>query len=179
MQFQDNDYILYMAQEANFQTRSMLIPAKKFLSIPERKQDYDILKNHSIKNYEFIIDGNKYVIENLLIEKMFPVKNDIGQIFQCEKTEYLSICGKLTHYADGVDEYLDKDDDIWYDGAIIHFSTGFNHIKNYNKYKSITEIGEKKINIIDRFLVLEMRDGTIELPLFDTEEEMFKSLYCK
>lgn len=39
----DDDYILFVFQNANFAARSMLIPAKKYLLHDDRRKDYDIL----------------------------------------------------------------------------------------------------------------------------------------
>lgn len=174
IQFGPNDYILFMAQEANFQTRSMLIPIVKFLL--NRKNDYEILKKHSIKNYKFTIDNVDYIIDNLLIQKLIP-HNTFTNGLTCEDSEYRIICGELTHYADGMDGYFDVDDENWYNDAICFFCGGFNHIKNYAKYKNKTIIKDKNVNIIDSFLVLEAENNKIQLPLHDTVDEMMKYYY--
>lgn len=44
------EWILWIGQEANFVTRSMLIPAVEFLKV--RKDDYDTLKECAIQNAE-------------------------------------------------------------------------------------------------------------------------------
>lgn len=171
----DNDYILYMGQEANFQTRSMLIPAKKFLSVPKRKDDYEVLKKCSIKNYKFDIDKKTYVIKNLLTFNLVEVDKNM---FKYEQTEYSKICGELLHYADGSDYCFYEEDEVWYGHTIGNFcGGGFNHIKNYDKFKTATKIKDHDINIIDSFLVLETHDKQIELPPFDTVDEMMKTLY--
>lgn len=172
--FKDNDYILYISQCANFQTRSMLIPARKFMSIPQRKNDYGILKKNSITNYKFTIDNNDYVIDNLLITKLIP---DGDRTFKFEKTEYSKICSDLLSYAEGMDGYFDENDEIWYGDALINFCQGFNHIKNYSKYKNSKDVNGKDVNIIDSFLVLEMRDGAIEISPYDTVDEMMNAYY--
>lgn len=70
-----------------------MIPANEFLSIPDRKKDYDILKKNG----------------NWLIHNLVPSKTG-G--FQFELTEYTEICGYLSRYADGIDYYINPDDDI-------------------------------------------------------------------
>jgi hypothetical protein len=172
--FGPNDYILFMAQEANFQTRSMLIPVTKFLL--NRKNDYEILKKHSIKNYKITLDNIDYIIDNLLIKKLIP-HGSFANCLTCENNEYNKICGELAHYADGMDGYFDVDDENWYDEAICYFCGGFNHIKNYCKYKNETVIKDKNINIIDSFLVLEAENNKIRLPMFDEVDEMFLATY--
>ena len=124
----------------------------------------------------FKIDDNTYIIENLLINKIIPC-DFAKNMFQNEKSEYLRICEYLSSYANYVSNYLNEGDNLWYDYATIHLNEGFNHIKNYNKCKNITEIGENNINIIDSFLILEMRNGAIEISPFDTEDDMLKTLY--
>jgi hypothetical protein len=174
MSFTDNDYILYISQCANFQTRSMLIPARKFMSVPKRKNDYETLKKNSVTNYKFTIDNIDCVVDNLLIIKLIP---DGESSFRVERTEYSEICSDLLSYAEGMDGYFDKDDEIWYGDALINFCQGFNHIKNYGKYKNATDINGKDVNIIDSFLVLEMRDGAIEISPYDKVDEMMRALY--
>ena len=46
----------------------MLIPAKKFIAV--RNNDYDLLKESSIKNHTFSFNGVEYVIDNLLVQNV-------------------------------------------------------------------------------------------------------------
>lgn len=175
-QLKDNDYILYIAQDGNFQSRSILIPAKKFLSIPDMKKNYEIIKKCSIKDYKIKLDNVCITVDNLLIHNLIP-SNEILGAFQFELTEYSTICVDLSRYADGVEYTIHPDDNIWYDDSIGGFCNGFNHIKNYNKFKKATKVKGKDVNIIDSFLVLETREGKFEISLFDTVDEMMKALY--
>lgn len=144
----NTEYILYLGQEGNFQTRSMLIPAKEFLE--SRSDTYDLLKKYSSKNYKFVIDGVDHIVDNLLVIN-YIYKDGIGK---ADQTEYNQICHQLTSYADGMDNdhYFDMRDKIWYDNAIINLCSGFNHIKNYHQCKAELMA---KYKIIDSFLVLE------------------------
>nr|WIL04210.1 hypothetical protein Clen_280 [Cedratvirus lena]WIL04836.1 hypothetical protein Cduv_356 [Cedratvirus duvanny] len=103
-------YIVFCAQDANFQTRSMLIPYDLF------PKDYLVLLfTHSIKTEE---------VDNLLLlefEDGCVPNNKISSL----------IC-KLTNYADGVDG---EDLPLWYKKAKINLVSGFNHVANYNKLR--------------------------------------------
>lgn len=171
-------YILYCAQEANFQTRSMLIP---YELLPEnRLADLSILKKHS-KPHTFTFDGKDYHVDNLLIQNIIWERDGNGNRshgYQ-EITEYLKIINEFTRYADGMDEdcYLDLNDKNWCDSAILNLCGGFNNIKNYCQLRSMTSYEDKPIEIIDGFLVLETDDGKLNLPSVDTVEEMFQKYY--
>lgn len=144
--YTNNDYILFIAQEANFQSRSILIPIVEFLKV--RKDDYEILKKAS-KPKTFIIDNKEYIVKNLLIQYFKPFsKNCFTQI----TSDYSLICNHLTSYADAMDRdfYFLMEDAIWYDNSITNLCRGFDHIHNY---KYILEHSDK--NIVDSFLVLE------------------------
>jgi hypothetical protein len=156
------EYILYVGQEANFQSRCMLIPAKEF--IRDRPDIYNKLKERSIKNH---------TIEDCLIDNLLLQNYDVeGSRCTPEIKDYSEYCWKLTHYADGLD-CIDEIDKEWYDKSILLLgSLGFNHIKNYTKIKNM-----KQYNIIDGFLVLETRDGKLERPDVDTVEEMYAKYY--
>ncbi|QKF94210.1 hypothetical protein QKU48_gp0752 [Fadolivirus algeromassiliense] len=173
--FTENDYILFIGQEANFQSRSMLIPAKEF--IEARKEDYEMLKKTSAKNYVFQFDGMDHQIDNLLLQN-YIWEDNMGKQ---EIREYTQVCNQLTHYADGMDDncYFDMKDKIWYDKAICNICSGFNHIKNYTKAKNMTMYKKKPINIVDSFLFIELRNGILEMPSCDTVEEMFQKYYSK
>ncbi len=170
------DYILFVIQPANFQSRIMFVPIDEYLSVIRRKNDYDLLKQHSLKNHKISINDTDYIIDNLLIINLVDGPMN-GKMY--EKTEYSDICSKLESYADGMDDdcYFDMDDKIWYDKSKILHNTGFNHIKNYAKYKNITKLKKKSVNIIDSFLVLEATDGIIACSPYDTYEEMLDDYY--
>lgn len=168
------EYILFVGQCSNFQSRTMLIPYKEF--IKAREEDYNILKKHS-KKAKFIIDDQEHFVDNLLIIDYKWIGNHGHQVV----TEYTSFCGQLESYADGTDMYneetgkcenvyCDLKDKEWYDTALINLTGGFNHIKNYTKLK-------KEYNIVDSFLVLESNDGELQYPMFDTVQEMMKEFY--
>lgn len=161
------DYILFISQEGNFQSRSMLIPAQEFLKV--RQEDYDLLKRSS-SSYTFKIDNTEYVVDNLLLQNYIWTKN----FGTSERHEYTELCGTLTWYACDAEKncYSKMKDKEWFDSAICNISRGFNHVKNYSELKNMKEYKGKPINIIDSFLVLELRDGILEMPMCDTVEEL-------
>ena len=164
------EYILYVAQDSNFQTRSMLIPAKDFLA--SRKDDYQLLIDNSRQNYKFNLDGQEYVIDNLLIDNIIW-SNGCGHH---EEKVYTKLCHDLTQYADGMDDYyLSLNDKIWYDKSKTNLCKGFNHVKNFVFCKKKME--NKGFNIINAFLVLQTDDGKLYMPEVDTVEEMYEKYY--
>ena len=171
---ENNNYILFIIQDANFQSRSMLVPEKEFLEI--RKEDFETLKKYS-KTVTLSDGSNEYQIDNLLVQN-FTRKGNFGKP---ENHEYSYFYFCLQGYADGLDEgcYYGKKDHEWYDKAIINFCEGFNHIKNYCQAKTFKTIDNKPINIVESFLLLESENGKIKQPMFDTVKEMMLGLYSK
>ena len=158
------DYILFLCQEANFQTRSILIPAKEF--IDARKDEYEMLLSQSKKNISIIINDKEHIIDNLLIRNIIW-KDGLGRP---EIKPYTQFCGILCQYAYGLNanQYIDLRDKPWYDKSKINLCKGFNHVLNYTK---CSKLASNKINIINGFLVLQAEDGYFYKQPFDTEEE--------
>ncbi len=156
--YNNNDYILFVSQDANFQSRTMLIPIVEFLKV--RSDDYKILKSSSIKNKNFTLNKKEYIVDNLLIINYVNIEGS-ENIFTQTDTNYNLVCNELRSYADGMDNecYYYMKDKPWYDLAITNLCGGFNHIYNYKKCKEITKHKNKEINIVDSFLVLESRYG--------------------
>ena len=163
------NYILFIGQEGNFQSRSILIPEKEFIEY--NNDTYTLLKSKSIKNHVFSIDDDDYMIDNLLIQD-YKIEGSMGKPVM---TKYSEICWKLANYADGMEEdhYFDIKDKHWYDKSITNICGGFNHIKNYKKCRMMTTVKGKEINIVDGFLFLEATNGKLKLPSCDTVKEMY------
>ncbi len=143
--FGPNDYILYVSQEANFQSRSMLIPAQTFVTTAE----YALLKEHA-KPCTLRTNGQKYVVDHLLLNNYVWE----GWCGTCEKTSYTDVCHMLTGYADGM--YDDPFDDgivvePWYPKAITNVCNGFNHLKNYTTWRYKKTYKGRDINVVDGF----------------------------
>ena len=170
-------YILFCAQEANFQSRTMLIPYDEYLLCPDLMKDLDILRNEST-NKIFIIDGEYYFVDNLLITN-YVSENDSKTIYTAENSNHQKIVNKLTTYADGMDEgwYNRLSDKVWYDNAICNICGDFNHIKNYCKLRHLKKYQTRDIEIVEGFLALESLNGKLNYPPFDTVKELQANLY--
>lgn len=170
-----NQYILYIGQDANFQSRSMLIPYNKLMINERGKHIYDLLKQNS-HNTTITHKSKKYIIDNLILRNL--IKTEEGY-YQVENTEISRICTMLNDYADNdLDDYcFNMDDKEWYDDSITNICEGFNHIENYLCCLNMTSVHGLQIDIIDSFLMLETRDGKLQLSNFDTVNEMMAKLY--
>lgn len=153
-----NKYILFCSQEANFQTRSMLIPYDKYLKSNDLIENFHILRKYS-KPQIFCINGINYDIDNLLIQNIIW-NNNLGIP---KDNEYNSIVNKLTWYAFGVDsdQYFSHDDALWYEKSFINLCSGCDHIVNYCNLRNKTTHKGKPIEIIEGFLVLQARNGEL------------------
>ena len=147
----DNDYILFIGQESGFQSRSILIPADKFIKV--RSDDYDLLIK-SCKIRTFVKNGIRIKIGGVLKQK-FVFDGNIGHQI---REPYTQLCNYLVRYADGLDDdcYYDLKDKEWYDKSICNICSGFNHVQNYLICQALTEFCGKKINIVNSFLFVEM-----------------------
>lgn len=158
----DDDYILYITQHANFKSRSMLIPAKEFLKI--RNKEYNLLKKHAIKNKIFTnINFHRTVkttetctVDNLLYDIYVP-HNKKTKCFSQEQQLRDDFCFEMKEYANGIykDYCHELKDKIWYDKTICNICEGFDAIYNYKTCRELTNYDHKKINIIEGFLILE------------------------
>lgn len=147
----NDQYILYVAAECNFQSRTMLIPMDEFLKV--RQADYDLLKQHAR-----LEKHGDYTINTLYVHWKRK-DNTASQI----ESPYLKVINELTGYADIMDIYddetgkfencyYDMKDQIWYDLAKCRLCGGFDHIENHQY------LLEKYPNIVDSFLVLNIED---------------------
>lgn len=66
------DYILFIMQSGNFQSRSLLVPKDLFLKIPKRAQEYEILKKHA-KTYMFKNKDKCDIVNNVLFVNYSPL----------------------------------------------------------------------------------------------------------
>ena len=138
-----------------------------------RRDDYELLIKSSLKNHKFTIDGEDYIIDNLLFENI--QWNNGHRTYQTH--EYSNICFILRCYADGMYGigYMDMKDKKWYDNSMDNLCSGFHHIKNYNTCKMITSYNGKTVNIIDSFLVLNLDDGKLRISKFEPVEQLLNN----
>ena len=180
-------YILFCIQESNFQTRSMLIPYDKIMLCEERVKDLEILRSHAEKNVEFDLnDGKEYIVDNLLKQNYTCTERCGTQ----DHHPYTEIINDFTYYAEGYHDDIDFDgkrvihytksyDSVWVDGVICHIaSSGFNHVKNFCKFRNYKVFKKKSIEIVEGFLVLESRNNNLAFPpSVDTVDEMYQKYY--
>lgn len=159
-------YVLYCGQEANFQTRSMLIPYDKVLSDQELKHDLEMLRKHA-KKTKLNGQGKEFEIDQLIVVN-YKYEGNVGRQ---EITEYTAIANRLTWLADG------RGPESWYQGVITHLIGGFNNVKNYIKLRNMKSYEGEPVEIVEGFLVLEARDDKLIIPPVDTVEEMFAKYY--
>ena len=93
-------YILFCADEANFQTRSMLIPYDLIMKCPERIADLDILRKHTKKDVMFLHRNHMYTVDQLLTQDMMW-EDGFGRIVN---TPYTKIIYEFREYAHGMEE---------------------------------------------------------------------------
>lgn len=151
------EYILYIAQEANFESRSLLIPVDK---LPQhRKDQLDKLREFVVDLDADDLSVNNVIVINL-VEKNFGSFS--GYTAEDADLEKALICKDFTFFADPVIG-LDPVDEEWYKHAYHGFAKGFDHIKNYLKYQKITRYKNKDIKIVDSFLILNTRNDQFKL----------------
>lgn len=145
------DYLLFVLQEGNFQSRTMIVPTQLFLKA--RQNEYDILKQYSVKTTAGINDKEFTVVDNLIIQ---PIVFD-GNVGTPKKKPFTEFYYQLLGYANGMDEgcYYNTKDVEWYDNALIELYQGFNHVETYLKCKYMTGKSGGYVNITDSFLFLE------------------------
>lgn len=175
-------YILFCAQEANFQTRSMLIPYELIMKCPKRVKDLEVLRTHAYKNVGVKPADIVYVVDQLLIQNVNMEYNYdeqgeiIGGVGQQDDTPYRDIVNHLIFYADDRDGrilYEYPEDEIWAPHAIRGIaSCGFNHIANYLNFRNKTSYENNPIEIVEGFLVLETTNHKFRQCKVDTVEQL-------
>ncbi len=161
------EYLLFIFQEANFQSRSALIPAEPFLKL--HQADWDLLKSYS---REELLDG--HIVPNVLWEEIqwegnrgspvqTPFSNALhdlqGGVQGYPRTEEdLTWC----RYGDWIEGLVgDKEQEITRVQAEIYtdFCGGFDHVETFLEALKMTSIDSKPIRIVDSLLVLERNLG--------------------
>ena len=146
-------YLLFCFQEANFQTRSMLVPYDSIMRCPERVRDLEVLRKYATRD----VPMGDWIVDQLLVNHI-TFRGDCGT---ADPSPYLKIVSELMYYADGMFEddcYLQPYDQVWAkDIKIDVASKGFNHVANYCRFRKRTSYRKKEIEIVEGFLVLEQR----------------------
>ena len=183
-------YILFCAQEANFQTRSVLIPYDLIMKCEQRVKDLEILRSNSLRNIPF--NNGQYIVDQLLIRNI----TWDGNVGRYDDNPFIDIVDEIMSYIDRqIDEVRYLYDEEWAREKICHIaSKGFNHVANYCNFRKRTSYKGEPIEIVEGFLILESERGRIEdsadrelkLPAgrirtqdVDTVEEMYEKYYSE
>lgn len=152
----------------------------------ERVKDLEILRSHAKKDVCFDMGDDKdYIVDQLLVQNVIWTE-------RCgthDQHPYTGIINDLKFYAEGYHDEIDRygnkitlytnvRDSCWVDDVICHVaSNGFNHVKNYCRFRNRKIYKKKSIEIVEGFLVVEARDHELQFPPVDTIEEMYKKYY--
>ena len=156
-------YILFVAQEANFRSRSMLMPADAFMAARGEEWKAMLASSESA-----VLQG--IPVHNLLwIDVVWE-----GNMGTPMKTPWLQFGYMLMHYADCWDrgDWWPQDCP-WLEEAIFELDAGFNHVKHY----AAVLADQHQYEIVDSCLILQRDQGQgYKPPLVDTKEELVKML---
>jgi len=150
-------YILYCAQEANFQTRSMLIPYDLIMKCEQRVKDLQVLRDNALHDVSVNRCGKEYIVDQLLVQNV----SWSGNHGKYDDNQFIEITHELMNYADGMEPgHLFKEYDVeWIQHIIPDIAShGFEHIINYCDFRNRIKYRGKPIQIVEGFLVLESND---------------------
>lgn len=170
------EYILFCFQEANFQTRTLLVPKVEFESAPERLTQLQSLRKHSFRNVPILSfqggDEQHPVgnVDHLLLQNY--TSQEGGAMMDASQVG--EILEQLLAYADGWEgrsNFLESDF-LWLPKSWQGLTTGFDHLANYLnlRYQTSETPNGQKMCVSESFLVLETQDG--KSPLF--REDIFR-----
>lgn len=155
------DCILFCIQEANFQTRALIVPKIEFENV--RGPDLQLLRRESIKNVPVkVLDDRGQVVsrskvEHLIYQRLFPVSENA---WQSDGTLLDHVLQDLAFYADSCPPecYVREADLDWLQGANKSaLGGGFDHVANYLRLRALDRMDDKPIRVVESFLVLELR----------------------
>jgi hypothetical protein len=166
-------YVLWCAQESNFQTRTLLLPIDMLDS--KRKQQLEDMKQFRDKNNVIIID-HTWTFE---YDEQGKKLGGCGTVSDKDK-DLSRLCSDFMYYADRQsyhDGYLESEDLEWLPFSFNQVCGGFNHVKNYQQLLTMTEWKGKPVNIVDSYLVLESENGVLNVSPWDTADAMMLDIY--
>ena len=168
-------YILFYSQEANFQTRSILVPYDLIMKCEQRVKDLDILRDNALRDVSF--DNGKYIVDQLLIQNI----TWNGNIGRPDDNPFVDIVSEIMSYVDReIDEFRHLYNEQWAREKICHVaSKGFNHVANYCNFRKRTTYKGNPIEIVEGFLILESQNGKVSMPPINTVEEKYAKYYSE
>lgn len=147
-----SNYILFILQDGEFDTRSMIVPTELFLKA--RQKEYNILKDYSVETSCCLNSSIFAVVDNLVLQPV--ICTDSGDVMK--QKPFTKFYKQLLKYAEGSEDfYTDEIDTEWYDKTIIQLCDGKNHVENYTKCKNMPSKSAGKVKFTDSFLILEKR----------------------
>lgn len=167
-------FILWCNQEANFQTRTLLIP---FDLLPEeRRQQLDKIKEHKIKGvpYNVVLVDHTWTYD---YDENGKRCGGCGTVSEKDK-DLSHLVNIFSYYAEwSRSGILDEQDEDWSNASFIDLCGGFNHVENFKQLCQMKEWEGKPVEIVDSILVLETENGKYKQAPWDTVEQMMRDLY--
>lgn len=165
MSQEPTDYLLFVAQCANFQSRSMLIPAKEFFA--EHKREWQLMRESCVSE---TLDG-QYV--DHLLWRIVDWKGALGAP---QRTDWNAIVVKLETAMEGDELDISPWDPLWSQKAKRNVISGLDNVDIYCRAQKLTEWQGKPIRIVDSILILEQNrreqvTSKWERPPFSTVDE--------
>lgn len=153
MTFKLNDYILFVSSDANFQTKSMIVPAREFMEI--RSDHIEILRKYA---YDVTCTNSKKEqinVHNFLKRELIPC-SDNNNGWTTRQTEWSPVWTDIMKWMNG-DKRIELIDQVWWKKTKVQLAKGKNHVQNWNRLNKMTSYQGKSIRIIESFLSLEFK----------------------
>lgn len=174
------EYLLFCGQEANFQTRTMLIPKKLFTE--KRFNDWEKIKSFS-KPMENVSNGFLATIE--IQGPDFDGDEEFVNLSK-ETKEFGKLCRDFTRMANGLNSedgeyyYFDEDDSKWYPNATTNLGIGFRHEDVFSDLMDMQVLKKRNIIVTEGILCLETVNGKLRSSSkYKDPDEMLYNIYFK
>ena len=155
-------YILIVMQEANFASRTALVPAESFLAA--RGSEWQLLRAACCRE---TLEG--YTIDRV-VWREFEWEGCVGHEITGPFHALLGALGICCEYDNCI---ADQRDAEWCAGALRGLGGGFNHVLNYVQLLQLTSYQGKLVEIVDSALILERDLGAqYHKPPVDTVEQL-------
>lgn len=162
MSEEPSDYLLFVVQNANFEPRSMLLPAKEFLELHQESWNQ---MREACANATF---------ENLFVDHL--LWKDVTD-WETHSQECWSLMASYLEevYDWGTEASHDPADNAWIKKSLYKICQGFNVVKEYCKAQKLSSWKGQPIRIIDSILILEKRASKHwSPPAFETVQDLQK-----
>ena len=154
------DHLLFCAEEANFQTRSMLVPAGPFLATSRGRWMVETLRRHGTRDPDHgghVVHFDVHYMglgEEKRERTETPDERDLQQVVHA----VIVYADAKLHLDDKGYGVLHAEDEAWVPGIKCDpVSKGFDHRANFARGLRLRHFKRKPVNIIEGFLCLENR----------------------